>query len=123
MQLDGIAAKAATVLQAPSQTLLICLISLQLLPPQPIPGRPRLRYRHTLARDDWNRTRLAASRPWWRCERGERRYSSDQLQPLGLRPTAGAAMIEPMATPVTARPQSTPKMLLSLWEGTSVGCE
>jgi hypothetical protein len=30
MQLDGIAAKAATVLQAHSQILLICLISLQL---------------------------------------------------------------------------------------------
>jgi hypothetical protein len=47
MQLDGIAAKAATVLQAHSQTLLICLISLQLFPPQPIQDPPRLGYRHT----------------------------------------------------------------------------
>jgi hypothetical protein len=39
MQLGGFAAKAATVLQAHSQTLLICLISLQLLPPQPIQDR------------------------------------------------------------------------------------
>jgi hypothetical protein len=32
-------------------------------------------------------------------------------------------MIEPMATPAAAGLQSTPKTLVSLLEGTSVGCE